>query len=80
MPRSTPPGTGGALVYSVPFLKPLLQEPTVSRKHFIAIAQAIRENIHDKAKRQAVANALLPALRASNPNFNASRFLEAAVG
>lgn len=79
MPRSTPT-VRGPFVYSEPFLKPLLQELTVSRNHFIAIAQAIRENIHDKAQRQAVANALLPALRASNPNFNASRFLEAAVG
>jgi hypothetical protein len=52
----------------------------VSRKHFIAIAQAIRENINDKAQREAIANALLPALRASNPNFNTSTFLEAAVG
>lgn len=52
----------------------------MSRKHFIAIAQAIREHIHDKAQRQAVANALLPALIASNPNFNASRFMEAVVG
>ena len=52
----------------------------MSRKHFIAIAQAIRENIPDKAQRQAVATALLPALRASNTNFNAPRFLEAAVG
>ncbi len=52
----------------------------MSRKHFIAIAQAIRENIHDKAQRQAVANALLPALIASNPNFNTSRFFDAAVG
>ena len=52
----------------------------MSRKHFIAIARAIRENIHDKAQRQAVAGALIPALRASNPNFNASRFQEAAVG
>ena len=52
----------------------------MSRKHFIAIAQAIRENIHDKAQRQAVANALVPALRGSNPKFNTSRFLEAAVG
>lgn len=67
-------------VYASPFLKPLLQEPTMSRKHFIAIAQAIRENIHDKAQRQAVANALLPALIASNPNFNTSRFFDAAVG
>lgn len=52
----------------------------MSRKHFIAIAQAIRENIRDKAQRQAVADALLPALRGGNPNFNASRFLDAAVG
>lgn len=52
----------------------------MSRKHFIAIAQALRESIHDKAQRQAVANALLPALRASNPNFSTSRFLEAVVG
>jgi len=52
----------------------------MSRKHFITIAQAIRESIHDKGQRQAIANALLPALRASNPNFNASRFLEAVVG
>ena len=52
----------------------------MSRKHFIAIAQAIRESIHDKAQRQSVASALLPALKASNPNFNALRFMEAAVG
>jgi hypothetical protein len=52
----------------------------MSRKHFIAIAQAIRENIHDKAQRQAIASALLPALKASNPEFNAMRFLDAAVG
>jgi len=52
----------------------------MSRKHFIAIAQAIRENIHDKAQRQAIASALLPALKASNPDFSATRFLVAAVG
>ncbi len=52
----------------------------MSRKHFIAIAQAIRENIYDKAQRQAIASALLPALKASNPDFNATRFLDAAVG
>lgn len=82
--RGAVPGGGTPVmahsVYAAPFLKPLLQEPTMSRKHFIAIAQAIRENIHDQAQRQAVANALLPALRGSNPNFNTSRFLEAAVG
>jgi hypothetical protein len=52
----------------------------MSRKHFIAIAQAIRQNIADRAQRQAVAEALLPALRASNPNFNAHRCISAAVG
>jgi hypothetical protein len=52
----------------------------MSRKHFIAIAQAIRENIQDKQQRQAVASALLQALKASNPDFNATRFLDAAVG
>lgn len=52
----------------------------MSRKHFIAIAQAIRENIVDPTQRRAVAEALLPAFRASNPNFNTSKFLAAAVG
>jgi hypothetical protein len=52
----------------------------MSRKHFVAIARAIRENIPDKAQRQAVASALLPALRASNPNFSTSKFVSAAVG
>ncbi|GMU50729.1 MAG: hypothetical protein AMXMBFR31_29550 [Candidatus Desulfobacillus denitrificans] len=52
----------------------------MSRKDFIALAQAIRENIKDAATRQAVAEALLPALRASNPNFKPERFLAAAVG
>ena len=41
---------------------------------------AIRTCILEKAQRQAVANALLPALKASNPNFNAARFINAAVG
>jgi hypothetical protein len=52
----------------------------MTRKHFTAIAQAIRQNIGDTATRNAVATALLPALKASNPNFNAGRFLSAAVG
>ena len=52
----------------------------MSRKHFIAIAEAIRTCILEKAQRQAVASALVPALKASNPNFNASRFINAAVG
>ena len=52
----------------------------MSRKDFVAIATAIRENITDRAQREAIARALLPALRASNPNFNTHRFLDAAVG
>lgn len=52
----------------------------MSRKHFIAIAQAIRENIADPVQRSAVAQALLPVLRASNPNFNTTKFMDAAVG
>jgi hypothetical protein len=52
----------------------------MTRKHFILIADAIRRNIEDAKTRNAVATALLPALRASNPNFNAGKFLTAAVG
>lgn len=52
----------------------------MSRKDFIAIAAAIRENIAGVETRRAVANALLPALRASNARFNAAKFLTAAVG
>lgn len=52
----------------------------MSRKHFIAIAEAIRNNIQEKAQREAVANALIPALKASNPNFNSTRFMDACLG
>jgi hypothetical protein len=52
----------------------------MSRKHFIAIAGAIRNNLSDRALRQAVATALIPALMGSNPNFNVTRFIAAAVG
>jgi len=52
----------------------------MTRKDFVAIAQAIRESIQDAATRQAVAQALLPVLRASNPNFKPERFITAAVG
>ena len=31
------------------------------------------------SRKHFIASALLPSLRASNPNFNASRFIEAAV-
>lgn len=52
----------------------------MSRKDFIAIAAAIRESLAEAETRRAVANALLPALRASNARFNADKFLAAAVG
>jgi hypothetical protein len=52
----------------------------MSRKDFIAIAEAIRNNITDPAQRQAVARALVPALRASNDRFDERRFVDAAVG
>lgn len=52
----------------------------MSRKHFKAIAEAIRQNISNKEEREAFARALLPALRASNPNFDTYRFMDAAVG
>ena len=44
---------------------------TMSRKHFKAIADAIRTAITDKAEREAIAKALIPALREANQNFNA---------
>lgn len=52
----------------------------MSRKDFIAIADAIRQSITDKGQREAVARALLPALRSGNPNFKPERFITAAVG
>jgi hypothetical protein len=57
-----------------------LEVRNMSRKDFIAIAAAIRENLAEVETRRAVANALLPALRASNARFNAAKFLAAAVG
>ena len=52
----------------------------MNRKHFILISDAIRNNLSDRALRQAVATALIPALMGSNPNFNVTRFMAAAVG
>ena len=54
-------------------------EETMSRKHFVLIAQAIRENIPDPATRQALAAALIPALRACNTRFDGERFLAAVL-
>jgi hypothetical protein len=52
----------------------------MSRKHFVLLAEAIRQNIADAAQRRALAEALLPALRASNERFNAQKFIDAATG
>ena len=52
----------------------------MTRKHFKAIAEAIRQNIDNKQERETFARALMPALRASNPNFDTIRFLKSALG
>ncbi len=52
----------------------------MTKKHFVLLADAIRENIVDRNQRESVAAALIPALRAANPNFNATKFLEACIG
>ncbi|MGC2458488.1 MAG: hypothetical protein WA435_10895 [Gallionellaceae bacterium] len=52
----------------------------MTRKHFIAIAEAIRTRISSKAEREAVARALVPALRATNPKFDTERFIDACMG
>jgi hypothetical protein len=52
----------------------------MSRKDFIAIAQAIRENIASVEQREALARAIMPALRESNSRFDSGRFMAAAVG
>ncbi len=49
----------------------------MTRKHFIAIAEAIRNSITNTAEREAVARALIPAFRAANPKFNSERFMDA---
>ena len=52
----------------------------MTRKDFVALAQAIRENIISKEQREILAEALVPALRDSNSRFDANRFMMAAVG
>ena len=52
----------------------------MSRKHFQAIAAAIRTGIASKAEREAIARALIPALHAANPNFKTEKFIEACIG
>jgi hypothetical protein len=52
----------------------------MSRKHYKAIAEAIREGFNTKELREEVARALLNALRSDNPRFDTCRFIAAAVG
>jgi|GEM_PF-2939926 len=51
----------------------------MTRKHFELIAAAIRENITDELYRKDLADAILPALKASNPNFDPCRFMSAIM-
>jgi hypothetical protein len=52
----------------------------MTRKHFVAIAKAIRDSITSRVDREVVARALVPALLESNPRFNAERFVDACMG
>lgn len=52
----------------------------MTRKHFVLIAEAIRNSVADVEARRRLAEALMPALRASNDRFDAGKFLRAAVG
>ena len=51
-----------------------------SRKLFVALAKAIQESIGSIEQREALARAIIPALRESNPRFDSERFIAAAVG
>ena len=51
-----------------------------SRKLFVALAKAIQESIGSVEQREALARAIIPALRESNPRFDSGRFMAAAVG
>lgn len=48
----------------------------MSKKHYIAIAAALR-NITDRAARQAVVGELLTLFKRDNPRFDCQRFMEA---
>jgi len=72
-----PPGGGqGTLSTRLTYWR----NQAMTRKNFVAIAQAIRNNIANREQRQALAVAILPALSASNPRFDSRRFMSAAVG
>ena len=52
----------------------------MSRKHYQAIAEAIRLNIDSKELREQFARALVSALKQDNSRFDQTRFITAAVG
>jgi hypothetical protein len=52
----------------------------MSRKHYKAIAEAIREGFNTKELREEVAKALLEALKSDNSRFDSRRFIKAAIG
>ncbi len=52
----------------------------MTRKHFEAIAEAIRNNIGNKTEREAIARALIPAMLQANAHFNSNRFIAACSG
>jgi hypothetical protein len=52
----------------------------MSRKHYQAIANAIRTNIESREIREQFARALISALKHDNPRFDQTRFISAAVG
>lgn len=52
----------------------------MNRKHFVLIAEVIRQSIEDATQREATAYASIAALHGTNPNFDANRFLVACVG
>jgi hypothetical protein len=52
----------------------------MSRKHYQAIAEAIRLNIESKEMRALFAMALVPALKQDNSRFDQNKFITAAVG
>ena len=52
----------------------------MSRKHYQAIANAIRTNVESKELREQFAKALISALKQDNSRFDQTRFITAAVG
>jgi hypothetical protein len=52
----------------------------MSRKHYQAIADAIRTNIESKEMREQFAMALIPVLKQDNSRFDHNKFITAAVG